>query len=166
MHKFCPFGVTIAAALPSMGGRRAGDGAMKEQSEGCESGPAGVLVAVLRRLRHRRDEVAAALDGASLRLEITLTESPDRPVHRVMFSREGNVLLVQPENLAGDDYDPHVEFRCAPDDLRGVVLGDVPLTEAVERGTVVAHTALGPYGELHALVAEELRNLLAGKGRS
>lgn len=147
-----------------MGGRRAGDGAMKEQSEACGSDPAGALVSVLRRLRHRRDEVAAALDGASLRLEITLTDSPDRPVYRVIFTREGNVLLVQPENLVGDDYDPHVEFRCTPDDLRGVVLGDVPLREAIDRGTVVAHEALGPYGKLHALVAEELRNLLAGEG--
>ena len=129
-------------------------------SEECADGSAGALVAVLRGLRERRGELVAALDGRSLRIAVTFTDSRPPASALILLTAAGNALLVQPENLEGRDFDPHIDFRCTPADLRGFVLGEVSAAEAIERAMVVPHVDLAAYGDVRSLVADELRRVL------
>ncbi len=139
---------------------------MPEQVDEEIADSSNVLVAVLRALRGRSDDLGRVLDGRALRMSVTLTDVAERPRYRVMFTSAGNVLLLGPgnlvsENLASEEgYDPHVEVRCSSIDLRRLVLGDLPLSEAVERGVVVAHRSLHGCDALLRLLAEESRGVL------
>ncbi|HEX2040878.1 MAG TPA: hypothetical protein VHF47_14225 [Acidimicrobiales bacterium] len=133
---------------------------MTEWVDGCVENPTGVLVAVLRGLRRRADDLRAALDGRSLRVSLTLADTGARRVHRVMFTPAGNVLLAQPENLGPNGFVPHIEVRCEPVDLRRIVLGELTLNEATWRGTVILHSEVGTLDKVLGLVGEELRKVL------
>lgn len=130
------------------------------ESEECAGGATGVLFAVLRGLRERRRELVAALDGRSLRIAVTFTESRPPATARILLTAEGNTLLVEPVNLEGRDFDPHIDFRCTPADLCGFVLGEVSVAEAIERATVVPHVDLAAYGAVRSLMADELHRVL------
>jgi hypothetical protein len=163
MHKFCPASVTTARRPASHLEKGCADRVMIGRTEGvgeCAGGSSEVLAAVLRGLRGRRRELVAALDGRSLRIAVTLADPGPPETSRILLTAAGNALLMQPENLNGREFDPHIEFRCSTDDLRAFVLGHVSTADAIENATVLPHVDLASYDGVRSLVADELRRVL------
>jgi hypothetical protein len=121
--------------------------------------PVDVLLA---RLQDRPDEVAAALGGRVLSIELVLTEGR-HPGWTVVFSPDGHISALRhdrPGPLVAAD----VRFQGTAKQVLRVVLGETDTAHAVFTGVV--ELALSPaeltphYPRVMALVREEASDLL------
>lgn len=131
---------------------------MARHHESVPDDPEAVDVAVrcvLDRLRHRRDDIADALDGRSLRVALEIGYPGEPPMsYRITFTREGHVMT-----RSGREFHPHVELRGTPGQVVRLLLGDMSMLDAGFDGVVTLHVPsvqAADYGRLRALVAEEL----------
>lgn len=118
----------------------------------CEASPDAAVRACLERLRHRRDDIADALEGQSLRVSIDL----GAPLlnYRITFTREGHVMT-----RSGPEFRPHLEIHGPPREVGRFLVGDMSMVDASFEGLVTLHitsTEAAEYRRLRALVAEEL----------
>lgn len=119
---------------------------------GCES-PVAVAQACIDRLRHRRDDIADALGGQSLRVAIDMGEPPLS--YRITFTREGHVMT-----RPGAEFNPHMEIHGRADQVGRFLAGDMSMSDATFEGILTLHvstTEAAEYRRLRALVAEELQ---------
>lgn len=127
----------------------------------CTTSPDDAVRACLDRLRRRRDDIADALDGRSLRVGLDFGDPEEG--HRITFTREGHVMT-----RSGAEFHPHVELHGPPRQVGRFLSGEMPLSGAVLDGIVSLHvssTEAGEYSRLRALVAEELAAGKVGAGR-
>lgn len=120
-----------------------------------ERAPDSVLLPFLARLRARRDTLAAALGGRSLRAEIVLLVDERRVVYRVVFTPAGHVELT-----GAYGFDPHLRFEGRPEDLLGIVFGTVETFDAVYGKVLVLNAQpneLLHYPAVRRILAEEAR---------
>jgi hypothetical protein len=120
----------------------------------CTISPDDAVRSCLDRLRHRRDDIAFALDDRSLRVRLDFGD-PEQS-HRITFTREGHVM-----SRSGSEFHPHVELHGPPRQVLRFLTGRMSLSAATLDGIVTLHVSSGEaaeYGRLRALVAEELAN--------
>lgn len=116
------------------------------------SSPDAVVRACLERLRLRRDDIADALGGQSLRVAINLGDPPLS--YCITFTREGHVMT-----RSGPEFNPHMEIHGPPGEVGRFLAGDTTMTDATFDGILTLHistTEAAEYLRLRALVAEEL----------
>lgn len=119
--------------------------------QGCES-PDAVAQACIERLRRRRDDIADALGGQSLRVAIDMGDPTLS--YRITFTREGHVMT-----RPGAEFNPHLEVHGRPGDVRRFLAGDMTMSDATFEGILTLHvstTEAAEFMRLRALVAEEL----------
>lgn len=127
------------------------DAGETNQFRDCSS-PDAVVRACLDRLRLRRDAIADALGGRSLRVAIDLGNPPLS--YRITFTREGHVMT-----RSGPEFNPHMEIHGPPGDVGRFLAGDITMMDATFEGILTLHistTEAAEYLRLRALVAEEL----------
>ena len=127
------------------------DGGEANQLRDCAS-PDAVVQACVDRLRHRRDDIADALGGRSLRVAIDLGDPP--LAYRITFTREGHVMT-----RCGPDFHPHLALHGTPRAVGRFLAGEMTMTDATFEGLLTLHvstTEAAEYRRLLALVAEEL----------
>ena len=124
--------------------------------------PDAVILPFLARLRTRRQELAHALQGRSLRAEVVL-EAQRRSVYRLVFTATGNVELT-----GAHGFDPHLRLEGRPSHLVGVITGTVDTFTAVYEGVLTLHlpaNELPQYPALRRLLADEVRNCRSSRRR-
>ncbi|MDQ3756513.1 MAG: hypothetical protein M3394_01525 [Actinomycetota bacterium] len=84
------------------------------------------------RLAARGDDVRRALAGRALHVRLDYQDR--RRTFGVLLTRDGHVLRVP-----ADEPEPHVELRGTEEQVRGLLLGDVPLYDAVVSRVLVLH---------------------------
>jgi hypothetical protein len=129
--------------------------------EELRSSPDPVILPFLGRLRSRRDDIAKALDGRSLRAEIILL-GERRHTYRIVFTPAGHVELTGPYG-----FDPHLRFEGTPDRLVGLVLGTLDTFTAVYDQVLTLYfppAELLHYPGIRRLLADELSDCAAAKG--
>lgn len=127
------------------------DAGEARQRGDCES-PDAVVRACVERLRRRRDDIADALAGQSLRVAIDFDEPPLS--YRITFTREGHVMT-----RSGAEFNPHLEIHGPPGVVGRFLAGDTSMTDATFEGILTLHistTEAADYMRLRTLVAEEL----------
>lgn len=87
--------------------------------------PDQVVLPFLGALRNRRAEIAAVLDGRSLRVEVVLV-GERRRTYRLVFTPSGHVELT-----GAYGFDPHIRFEGTPERLFGILLGKLDTFSAV-----------------------------------
>lgn len=120
-----------------------------------ERAPDAVILPFLARLRTRRQELAHALQGRSLRAQVVL-DAQRRSVYRLVFTSTGNVELT-----GAHGFDPHLSLEGQPAHLVGVVLGTVDTFTAVYEKVLTLHIPakeLPQYPAVRRLLADEVRN--------
>ena len=118
----------------------------------CEASPDAAVRACIERLRHRRDDIADALEGQSLRVSLDL--GAPLLTYRITFTREGHVMT-----RSGPEFHPHLEIHGPPREVGRLLFGDMSMVDASFEGLVTLHitsTEAAEYRRLRALVAEEL----------
>jgi hypothetical protein len=116
-----------------------------------------LLVELLRRTRDRRRELVVALGGERLRVQVEVGVPPTT-VHRISFTPAGYVLLLQPENLIGDEFHPDLVLRGTPEQLVHAVLDPAGLAQA--EAVVEQRAPTAPWEPILRLVRRELEALL------
>ena len=119
-----------------------------------ERAPDAVILPFLARLRTRRRDLAHALQGRLLRLELVV-EAKRHTVYRVVFTSTGNVELT-----GSHGFEPHVRLMGKPGQVVGVVVGTVDTFTAVyERVLTLLQPAeeLPQYPAVRRLLADEVR---------
>lgn len=114
--------------------------------------PDDAVRSCLDRLRRRRDDIADALGGRSLR--VALDFGDPQAAHHITFTREGHVMT-----RSGAEFRPHIEVHGPPRQVARFIAGEMPLSAAVLDGIVTLHVTsaeITDYGRLGRLVAEEL----------
>ena len=119
---------------------------------------------VLRQLESRRVEVASALGGESLQVELVLLgPSPCLSTHQLVFGPEGGVARLRPDGALAMRFRAHVTLRGEGGEILDLVLGDLDVAQAVYRGVLSLHEPaadLAPrYPRLMAVVAAALVEL-------
>lgn len=124
--------------------------------------PDAVVLPFLARLRERKEELAEALNGRSLRAEIVV-QATRRVVYRIVFTPTGHVELT-----GSYGFDPHLRFQGAPEQLLDLLVGDVDTFSAVERQVLTLYFPaedLLHYPRVRRLLAAEMAACPPPKGR-
>jgi hypothetical protein len=127
-----------------------------------ERAPDAVILPFLARLRTRRMELAHALQGRILRLELVI-EGKRRTVYRLVFTSTGNVELT-----GAHGFEAHVRLAGEAGHVVGVVVGSVDTFTAVyERVLTLLQPAedLPQYPAVRRLLADEVRSCRSGRRR-
>lgn len=119
---------------------------------------------VLGRLRDRGGEVAAALGGEGLQVELVLVGADGRTAtHLLVFTPDGEGGRLRPGGALASAFSPHLTVRGRGDEVVGLVLGDIGVARAVYRGLLELHVApdeLVPrYARLMVVLAAHLLDL-------
>ena len=95
---------------------------------------------VIAELQSRRGEVASALGGESLQVELLVTGKPEtRHEYRLVFAPDGAAVRLRTDGALAACFQPHVTIRGTGSDIVEYVLGDLDVARAVYRGLVVLH---------------------------
>jgi hypothetical protein len=125
-----------------------------------ERAPDAVILPFLARLRTRRQELAHAMQGRTLRAEVVF-EAERRSVYRLVFTPTGNVELT-----GAHGFDADVRLEGEPAHLVGVVLGTVDTFTAVYERVLTLYQPAGElpqYPAVRRLLADEVRNCRSGR---
>ncbi len=114
---------------------------------------------LVARLRERRGEVMTALGGGKLRVQVIVTGERTH-AYRVVFTSDGNVALLGPENLGGEEFRPQFVLAGTAADVVAVLVGTETVQSAEARGLLVSYADPIAFEPLRALVAAELSGLL------
>jgi hypothetical protein len=120
-----------------------------------ERAPDAVILPFLARLRTRREDLAHAMQGRVLRVELVL-EGQRRTVYRLVFTSTGNVELT-----GAHGFDPHVRLEGQPEHVVGVVVGTVDTFTAVYKRVLtllLPAEELPQYPVVRRLIAQEVRS--------
>ena len=128
--------------------------------EELRASPDSLVLPFLGRLRNRREHIAKALDGRSLRAEVVLLGTR-RHTYRVVFTPAGHVELTGPYG-----FDPHLRFEGTPDRLVGLLLGTLDTFTAVYDQVLTLYfppAELLHYPGIRRLLSDELGECSAEK---
>lgn len=115
--------------------------------------PDRVVLPFLGRLRERREDIARALSGRSLRVEVVVV-GERRHTFRIVFTPAGHVELT-----GSYGFDPHLRFEGTPDRLIGLVYGSLDTFTAVYDQVLTLYfppDQLLHYPPVRRLLAEQL----------
>lgn len=93
---------------------------------------------VLGRLEKRQGELAVALDGEALQVELVLGGGRER-THLLVFAPEGSVVRLRRDGTLAAGFRPHVTLRGSALDVVALVLGELDVARAVYRGVLELH---------------------------
>lgn len=118
--------------------------------------PGEMVRALVERLRTRRNELAAAVGGKALSVEVVITPAVDEP-YRLGFAGEGYVTTLSRSNPLTLGFSPDVVIRGSVSAVVDVLTANEPTPEGVH----LADPEVWPrYARVHRVVASELRTML------
>jgi hypothetical protein len=116
---------------------------------------------VLARLVARRVELAGALGGQALQVELVVVNlgAPGQR-HLLVFAPDGVALRLRPSGVLAAEFRPHLTVRGSGEEVVALVLGEIDVAHAAYRGLLVLHAApheLAPrYPRLMRVLARDL----------
>lgn len=116
---------------------------------------AGELAVVMRSYRR---ELATALDGRSLRVEVRV-EDPTRN-EKLLLMDDGRVVEVTDALLLDRPFEPHVRLTGRPQELLGVLFKEIGLVDAVHQGMLLSSVPIDSLAPLRDAVAAALASTL------
>lgn len=117
--------------------------------------PDSVVLPFIGGLRTHASTLAEALGGRALRIELVVA-ADRRAVYRVVFTPSGIVELT-----GAYGFDPHLRVEGPPDQVLGVLLGDLDTFEAVSDGVLTLHFPVDDlvhFPPLRAVLAERIED--------
>lgn len=118
-------------------------------------GTENVVQELIERLRARRDELAAAVAGRALSIEVVLGSSVG--TYRVGVAGEGYVTTLSDSNPLTLGFSPDVVVQGSANEVVEVLTAEEPMAEAVH---LVDPNSWPRYARVHRIVALELRGML------
>lgn len=126
-------------------------------SEGDVCKPDELVDRLVAAVRQRSDE----LQGKATRLQVTLTGDRTRSF-RIVVTASGAVAVLEPANLAGEEFFPHVVLVGTAAELIRFLTGRVSWRSAIDSGIVIPYVDAEDFEPLRQLVASELSEILGG----
>jgi len=112
--------------------------------------------ALVERLRTRRGDLAAAVGGQALSVEVSVTPSFGEP-YRLGIAGEGYVTTLSPSNPLTLGFSPDVTIRGTARDVLDVLIARDPTQDGIR----LSEASVWPrYARVHRIVASELREML------